>query len=286
MCGVGCRIPLSLSLQKRKRNFTLDRVKDFDLVLLLVETMALVLFLLFVISGLLAVASHPSLLPKIYRSQGPERRDRKRFCVRQVPGDGGCLFHAIAAVLCFEQSGSHMDFDTAMKNVSSCLRQLSVDTLMREDLVLVMEGDENTTTSDLLHTVADHYNISVKKYCSNMRLFHTWGGGPEIVALSNALQRPIHVYELCLGGYFSKSFLLKVCARFGTPHFDDQPAIHILCADGRFPNLTPGNHKEVGDHFLALFPTNTRRKVSILRRKWFTQHDEPKMVSKATSENS
>eukprot|EP00968_Pinguiococcus_pyrenoidosus_P007673 scaffold520_cov224-Pinguiococcus_pyrenoidosus.AAC.8 len=23
-----------------------------------------------------------------------------------------------------------------------------------------------------------------------------WGGGPEIVALSNALRRPIHVYEL------------------------------------------------------------------------------------------
>jgi hypothetical protein len=146
-----------------------------------------------------------------------------------------------------------MDFDGAMMNMSTCLRQLSVDTLLREDLVLVMEGNENTTTAGLLQTVAEHYNISARKYCANMRLCHTWGGGPEIVALSNALERPIHVYELCIGGIFSKSFALKACARFGTPHFNDKTAIHILCADGRFPNLTPGHHKRVGDHFLALF---------------------------------
>ena len=207
----------------------------------------LLLIHVFVIS----VVSHPSLLPKIYRSQ---RHDgKRRFAVRQVPGDGGCLFHAIAAVLRYEQVGSHHDFDAAMKNMSRCLRQLSVDTLMRDGLVLVMEGEEKTTTGDLLETVAEHYNITVASYCSNMRLYHTWGGGPEIVALSNALQRPIHVYELCTDGYFSKSFALKVCARFGTPHFDEKPAIHILCADGRFPNLTPGRQKRVGDHFLALF---------------------------------
>ena len=75
-----------------------------------------------------------------------------------------------------------------------------------------MEGGENTTTNGLLATVAEHYNISSIKYCSNMRLRHTWGGGPEIVALSNALKRPIHVYELGTSGYFTKSFVFRICA--------------------------------------------------------------------------
>ena len=88
-----------------------------------------------------------------------------------------------------------------------------------------------------------------------MRLNHTWGGGPEIVALSNRLRRPIHVYELDTGGIFKKCFQFKVCAKFGTPYFDSKPAINILCADGRFPNLLPGCQKAIGDHFLALFPS-------------------------------
>lgn len=33
-----------------------------------------------------------------------------------------------------------------------------------------------------------------------MRQSSVWGGGPEIVALSNALSRPIHVYELASNG--------------------------------------------------------------------------------------
>lgn len=33
-----------------------------------------------------------------------------------------------------------------------------------------------------------------------MRQSSVWGGGPEIVALSNALCRPIHVYELASNG--------------------------------------------------------------------------------------
>lgn len=33
-----------------------------------------------------------------------------------------------------------------------------------------------------------------------MRQASVWGGGPEIVALSNALCRPIHVYELASNG--------------------------------------------------------------------------------------
>ena len=145
-----------------------------------------ILVLSIVTTMALAMASHSSVLPSLYKSRG--QGEKKQFSVRQVPGDGGCLFHSISAVLGYERSGCHEEFNDAMKNMSFCLRQLSVDTLLRQDLVLVMEGNENSTTGGLLQTVAEHYNTSVRKYCSNMRLSYTWGGGPEIVALSNALE--------------------------------------------------------------------------------------------------
>lgn len=46
-----------------------------------------------------------------------------------------------------------------------------------------------------------------------MRQSSVWGGGPEIVALSNALCRPIHVYELASNGVRWVPF---VCCAFFT----------------------------------------------------------------------
>ena len=233
----------------------------------------IILLNLIIIKSSININRHSSFLPNSYKVKGHNNKDKK-FDVRQVPGDGGCLFHAIAVVLRYEQSGLHTDFDSAMKNMSHCLRKLSVDTLM-EDKVLIMEGNENTTTTGLLETVAEHYNMTAEKYCDNMRLHGTWGGGPEIVALSNFLKRPIHVYELCTTGYFSKCFELKVCAKFGTPSFDDENKlpISILCADGRFPNILPGAQKMIGDHFLALFnceiDSSKNQKKKSLRGKTF-----------------
>ena len=79
----------------------------------------------------------------------------------------------------------------------------------------------------------------------------TWGGGPEIVALCNYMKRPIHVYELCLGSNKTeKSFKLKVCARFGSPAYKKCSPLYILCADGRFPDIKPGQQKPLGISFI------------------------------------
>ena len=140
-----------------------------------------------------------------------------------------------------------------MKKMSMKLRKLAVEVLLNPNEKLYMEGDECIASSDLLDLIASHYNTSGEEYCNNMLKEKTWGGGPEIVAISNRMKRPIHVYELVAEG-LKRNFEFKICAQFGSPTYDDKVPLYILCADGRFPYIIPGFHKKQGDHFLALFP--------------------------------
>jgi len=140
-----------------------------------------------------------------------------------------------------------------MKKISMKLRKLAVEALSNSKEKLYMEGDECITSGELLELIASHYNTSGEEYCKNMLKEKTWGGGPEIVAISNRIKRPIHVYELDTEG-IKRKFEFKICAQFGSPTFDNRPPLYILCADGRFPHIIPGFHKKQGDHFLALFP--------------------------------
>ena len=116
--------------------------------------------------------------------------------VRQVPGDGGCLFHALTVSLMYDKTKSHRLFDDDMRKMSERLRKLAVLLLKRENVTLFIENGESTTSSDLLRIVSDHYNMTPEAYCDQMLLPTSWGGGPEIVSLSNHLQRPVHVFEL------------------------------------------------------------------------------------------
>ncbi|CAM9981171.1 unnamed protein product [Laminaria digitata] len=175
------------------------------------------------------------------------------MAVRQVPGDGNCLFHAISACLDHACNGTHPSLDlNELMPKSAALRKVAVDYLvlnMKKDLYL--EKEESVPVYELLSVVAAQYNMTAEHYCEVMRQSSVWGGGPEIVALSNALCRPIHVYELASNGV---SFCFRRMACFGSPCFDDKQVIHILSADSRFPNLKPGRQLANGNHFLALFP--------------------------------
>ena len=148
-----------------------------------------VIFCLVFVCVIVNIASssvpHASFLPSNYKLSGDSSIT---FSVRQVPGDGACLFNAIAAVLRFEEIGQHGDFDADMYALSDKLRAVSVEALTRNNWLVVLEDGEEITTNQLLDVVARHYNTTHSEYCSNMRLKHTWGGGPEIVALSNVLE--------------------------------------------------------------------------------------------------
>ena len=189
----------------------------------------------------------------------------EQYLIRQVPGDGGCLFHALTVTLIFEKTHKHLPFDKKTRNMSDKLRKLCVLLLKRKDVSLFIENGECTTSSELLRIVSDHYNMTETEYCEQMMLPTSWGGGPEIVALSNHLERPIHVFELCrrkcedthedfemCPKNASRLYELKICGKFGSPEFDDEKPLKILCADGRFPNLLDIDDNKPGDHFFAL----------------------------------
>lgn len=231
--------------------------------------------------------------------------------IRQVPGDGCCLFHAVAISLNLIQEGRHLRMDDVhslleLKIMSRSLRQMAVRCLrscndLRNNYAaifndnnsitsisstkkkryrrLFIQGYETMATNQLLKDVSIQYGITPEEYCNLMEQDSYWGGGPEIVALCNVLERPIHVYELVpyivhqknnnIGGddvsggvvvpdhRMNKDFNLRRMATFGSPKYDSKPPLHILSADSRFPDVSPNIVKANGNHFMAIFPVST-----------------------------
>lgn len=139
---------------------------------------------------------------------------------------------------------------------SQSLRQSAVDCLADGSRKLFVQNGEWLTSKELVDIAAEQYDMTGQEYCQAMRDEAVWGGGPEIVALSNVLRRPIHVYELCTLN--KQSFTLRRMACFGSPKYDSACALHVLSADSRFPDIAPGKQNPVGNHFLAVFPLKRR----------------------------
>jgi hypothetical protein len=121
--------------------------------------------------------------------------------IRQVPGDGNCLFHSISICLAHAQNGTHLDMRSTesmqwLYQLSTKLRHLAVDILALRRKLLYLQGREYLKAKELVDAASAQYGITGTQYCDLMRQDSYWGGGPEIVALCNVLQRPIHVYEL------------------------------------------------------------------------------------------
>jgi OTU-like cysteine protease len=192
--------------------------------------------------------------------------------IRQVPGDGNCLFHSISTCYAHAVNGTHLDMSSQNNNIeslqwlyhnSAILRQQAVDCLEQKRKLLFLQGQEYLRAQDLVDAAASQFDISGPEYCRLMRQDSYWGGGPEIVALCNVLQRPIHVYELFVDDCTNKNeFVLRRMACFGSPRYDKQSALHILSADSRFPDLQPGKQEAAGNHFLAVFPEDVKQHSS------------------------
>lgn len=182
--------------------------------------------------------------------------------IRQVPGDGNCLFHSISTCYAHAVNGTHIDLRDPtnlqwLYQHSAKLREQAVECLEQTRKLLFLQGHEFLRAQDLVQAAASQYGITGEEYCRLMRQDSYWGGGPEIVALCNVLQRPIHVYELASD---RNRFVLRRMACFGSPKFDKRHALHILSADSRFPDLQPGRQLASGNHFLAIFPTTISQK--------------------------
>lgn len=211
------------------------------------------------------VRTRTGFYKQVYQELEPQQSrpgENTTFCVQQVQGTGDCLFHAIAMGIAFEDEGCHLDmYDESLVERVRDLRVLAVDTLTADpDRMLHLEGNESIGTGELVAAAAEQYNMTPAMYCNWMRKKGVWGGGPEILALANALERPIHVFEpvpVNNGTHLQ----LQLCGAFGSPLFDERARVCICAADDRFPNCRPvevKRHGEGGNHFLALLPTNGR----------------------------
>lgn len=119
--------------------------------------------------------------------------------IRQVPGDGNCLFHSIAVVLSKVENGTDLVMDSPrgiheLRRSSRILRNRAVDALQSSPRRrLFLQGEEYLEARELLMAAASQFDLEGSEYCDLMRRESYWGGGPEIVALCNYLQRPIHM---------------------------------------------------------------------------------------------
>lgn len=201
---------------------------------------------------------HSDVLQVVDEEEGGMLCSRS-FCVQQVQGAGDCLFHSIAIAMAFEDEKRHLDmYDPSLDQRVSDLRALAVKTLTEDpSRTLHLEGDQAIVASELISAAAEQYGITPEAYCKSMSRAGVWGGGPEILAIVNALERPIHVFEpiaACNG----TEFRLQLCGAFGSPRFDNSSSpVCIIAADDRFPDCKPTEvkrHGEGGNHFLALLP--------------------------------
>lgn len=203
-----------------------------------------------------------------YYAKLSEQAEPVPVTIRQVPGNGSCLFLSIAAGILYNQSlkngANQHPTMSQVQNLSRKLRNQAVDILahsISHSKKLIMQKDESILASELVKLAANQYGITSNEYLENMRNARVWGGGPEIVALANALVRRIVLMEVdnTCSKQNSKNtaIYLKVVARFGPDSIGNEtnPAVYILSANQYFPNVHDGNAAD--NHFLAVFPCSS-----------------------------
>jgi len=82
----------------------------------------------------------------------------KRFYVRQVPGDGSCLFHSIAVGISFIRYDKHYKSNRRMEYLSRRLRQLAVG-MLKANQTFYVENNETITSTDLLAYAVEENNV-------------------------------------------------------------------------------------------------------------------------------
>jgi OTU-like cysteine protease len=113
-----------------------------------------------------------------------------QFGLRQIKGDGRCMFRALA-------QGSH--YCTLLD------AQKTPTFLPPNEETITADALRNRICDSLLEN-KDHFSAfidsdetgggSFEKYVENMRQERTFGGEPELAAAANVLQRPISIFSL------------------------------------------------------------------------------------------
>ncbi|GFH52695.1 hypothetical protein CTEN210_09171 [Chaetoceros tenuissimus] len=120
----------------------------------------------------------------------------QKALLKQVPGNGSCLFYALASSLLYLKKGDAKMEWKVIEEKAKQLRYLAVRTLQNPNLVLTISKEDRIKSSDLLSAVAASFGMNSEQYLANMNRSRCWGGGPEIIALSHALKCSICLYHI------------------------------------------------------------------------------------------
>jgi len=128
------------------------------------------------------------------------------YSVIGIPGDGRCLFRAVAHGSCVS-SGKQAPNETLQRELADELRNKVADELIkrRDTTEWFIEGDFDN-------------------YVERIRQPHVWGGEPELLMLSHVLEMPITVYmdeERNAGGIIA-------IAEYGQEYSKGKKSVQVL----------------------------------------------------------
>ena len=129
------------------------------------------------------------------------------FVLRNVPGDGDCVFHAILSSVFISMGMLNPDAafitNSLMSSMVYEMRNVVANFLTSPDGTLYVNNKPRkrlVLCRDLLMSAAKSEGLTTDEYLTRLRLpgrmGGLYGGGPELTVLSNILRRPISIYHL------------------------------------------------------------------------------------------
>ena len=166
-------------------------------------------------------------MPKLFVTNDEHQQ---HFTMQNVPGEGDCMFLAVALAATKASTDKTVTFDTTLPITSSsssysyslpllqtdkfhytllnatttnatattmALRNAVADVLEMPNITLFISHNRTITTRDLLQQASHELHIRPWGYLQRLRqIGGLYGGGPELTILCYLYQRPIHIYEI------------------------------------------------------------------------------------------
>mmetsp|Transcript_20925 Transcript_20925/g.44755 ORF Transcript_20925/g.44755 Transcript_20925/m.44755 type:complete len:300 (+) Transcript_20925:144-1043(+) len=135
-----------------------------------------------------------------------QNKDTQFFVMRNTPGDGDCVFHAVLSSVFISAGILNPDsalFSTAMSAMALEMRNVVAMFLSSPEGTLYVNNKPHkriVRCRDLLQSAAKNEGFTAEDYLTKLRQpgkqGGLYGGGPELTVLSNILRRPISIYHL------------------------------------------------------------------------------------------
>eukprot|EP00747_Dinoflagellata_sp_TGD_P181164 gnl/TRDRNA2_/TRDRNA2_34771_c0_seq1.p1 gnl/TRDRNA2_/TRDRNA2_34771_c0~~gnl/TRDRNA2_/TRDRNA2_34771_c0_seq1.p1 ORF type:complete len:370 (+),score=19.07 gnl/TRDRNA2_/TRDRNA2_34771_c0_seq1:224-1333(+) len=180
-----------------------------------------------------SVASHELIPKRRRRIVSSAINESESFTLAKQPGDGNCLFHALAHCV-------------ALSDTARSLRR-DIAKFIKQNRSLCFSGFERRDAFEWNLTLQDWIawdsNCSVDAYTRRIATQGTWGGSIEIAVCARIKHVNVDVYENCTlcGG-------VVYVSSFDCPGADK--TVHILWQ---------GTSLEIGEHYDALVPLRQSR---------------------------